>query len=286
MVKDRHATADRNRMVADNAVCYIHTKTPAGTGCQRCDEPICSSCMRTASVGFHCPQCTKTGSNAIIRPGQVVGTMWVSFGLMGIAIAMFIAQLSSGEELGLRSEKWELLAFSTVWIHDGEVWRALTGLFLTDAPITLAVTMAAFYFGGRAFESIDPKWFLMVATSSAAAAGSAAILLEPGVSHALGGSTGAGVGVATVYFMYTRGQLANLSRVGPFILLYGAFMVFSMISTSLWGFASVAAAVAVAHLLDQFKPYAVAQPGTSPVQMAQLFTAGITALYIILLFAG
>lgn len=273
-------------MVADNAVCYIHTKTPAGTGCQRCDEPICSSCMRTASVGFHCPQCTKTGSNAIIRPGQVTGTMWVSFGLMGIAAALFVAQLSGAGELGFRSENWELLAFSTGWIRDGEIWRALTGLFLTDAPITLAITMAAFYFGGRAFESIDPKWFLLVATSSAAAAGSAAILLEPGVSHALGGSTGAGVGVATVYFMYTRGQLANMSRWGPFILLYAAFMVFSMISTSLWGFASVAAAVVVARLLDQFKPYAVAQPGTSPVQMAQLFTAGVTALFAVLLIAG
>ena len=122
--------------------------------------------------------------------------------------------------------------------------------------------------------------------AEAAAAGSAAILLEPGVSHALGGSTGAGVGVATVYFMYTRGQLAKVSRVGPFILLYGAYTALSMISTSLWGFASVAAAVVVARLLDQFKPYAVAQPGTSPVQIAQLFTAGVAALFVVLLIAG
>ncbi len=270
-------------MVADNAVCYIHPKSPAGTGCQRCDEPICGSCMRTASVGFHCPQCTKAGSKAIIRPGQVVGTMWVSFGLMGIAAALFAAQLSGTGELGFHSENWERLAFSTAWIQDGEIWRAFSGLFLTDAPITLVATIAAFYFGGRAFESIDPKWFLLVVTSSAAAAGIAAVLLEPGVSHALGGSTGAGVGAATVYFMYTRGQLANLSRVGPFILLYGAFMVFSMISTSLWGFASVAAAILVAYLLEQFKPYAVARPGTSPVMMAQVFTAGLSVLYLALM---
>ncbi len=39
--------------------CYRHPDRRAGVSCQRCDRPICPSCMVQASVGFHCPECTK-----------------------------------------------------------------------------------------------------------------------------------------------------------------------------------------------------------------------------------
>ena len=39
--------------------CYRHPDRRAGVSCQRCDRPICPSCMVQASVGFQCPECTK-----------------------------------------------------------------------------------------------------------------------------------------------------------------------------------------------------------------------------------
>lgn len=38
--------------------CYRHPSHSAGVTCQRCEKPICPSCMVTASVGFHCPECS------------------------------------------------------------------------------------------------------------------------------------------------------------------------------------------------------------------------------------
>ena len=39
--------------------CYRHPDRRAGVTCQRCDRPICPSCMVQASVGFQCPECVK-----------------------------------------------------------------------------------------------------------------------------------------------------------------------------------------------------------------------------------
>ena len=52
--------------------CYRHADRRAGVICQRCDRPICPDCMHQASVGFHCPECTKTSGQKIVRGTQVL----------------------------------------------------------------------------------------------------------------------------------------------------------------------------------------------------------------------
>lgn len=45
--------------------CYRHPDRRAGVRCQRCERLICPACMKTASVGFHCPECAKGGSQKV-----------------------------------------------------------------------------------------------------------------------------------------------------------------------------------------------------------------------------
>ena len=47
--------------------CYRHPDQPAGVICQRCDRPICPRCMHQASVGFHCPECARTGRQRVVQ---------------------------------------------------------------------------------------------------------------------------------------------------------------------------------------------------------------------------
>ena len=53
--------------------CYRHGGRRAGVICQRCDRPICPSCMHSASVGFHCPECIKSGVQTVIHAGRLGG---------------------------------------------------------------------------------------------------------------------------------------------------------------------------------------------------------------------
>ncbi|GAA1564125.1 rhomboid family intramembrane serine protease [Kribbella sancticallisti] len=123
-------------------VCYRHPDRPAGVRCQRCDKPICPSCMNEASVGFQCPSCFNEGVKSIPRTRTSLGgvargnTQVVTITVLVLNVLVFIAvRTGSPRLLGdlvlvpvlVESEPWRLLtsAFSHV-----QIFHIFSNLFM------------------------------------------------------------------------------------------------------------------------------------------------------------
>ncbi len=39
--------------------CYIHKETPTRISCSACGNPICTKCLHSATIGYHCPDCAQ-----------------------------------------------------------------------------------------------------------------------------------------------------------------------------------------------------------------------------------
>jgi membrane associated rhomboid family serine protease len=74
--------------------CYRHPDRVAGISCQRCDRPICPSCMHQGSVGFHCPECATKGRQKVFQ-GAASWTVRpiVTQVLIGINVLAYVAMV-------------------------------------------------------------------------------------------------------------------------------------------------------------------------------------------------
>ena len=71
MLEGRGPTGRLPAVETPPQTCYRHPDRRGGVICQRCDRPICPDCMHQASVGFHCPECTKQGAQKVVRASQL-----------------------------------------------------------------------------------------------------------------------------------------------------------------------------------------------------------------------
>ncbi|QNE19902.1 rhomboid family intramembrane serine protease [Kribbella qitaiheensis] len=109
-------------------VCYRHPDRPAGVRCQRCDKPICPSCMNSAAVGFQCPSCFNEGVKSIPRTRTSLGgiqrgnSQVVTITMLALNVLVFIAVRSGSPRLV------NDLVLVPVLV-DSEPWRLLTSAF-------------------------------------------------------------------------------------------------------------------------------------------------------------
>ena len=197
-------------------VCYRHQDRETYVRCTRCERPICPDCMRSASVGFQCPECVSEGSRSVRAPrtaagGRVVGrTNLVTTVLIGLNTAVYLLGFVAGQDT-LRRDYGDLAGPAllspdgpVVGVAVGEYYRLVTSAFLHAGLLHLALNMAALLtLGGPLEAALGRGRFLVLYLLSALGGSVAAFLLA--APNVLGvGASGAIFGLFGAFYVVAR----------------------------------------------------------------------------------
>lgn len=200
--------------MTDTRVCYRHSDRPTGVTCQRCERPICPSCMLQASVGFHCPECVRGGGQQkVVRGRAAFGNLSrppiVTQVLIGINLAVFVAGLIDEARIGTgRTSFIDNFGLFGPCINDREWYRVITGGFLHAGMLHLAFNMFALYNIGPFLERyLGRVKFVLVYFISLVAGSIGALALTPNAVTV--GASGAIFGLMAALFLLQRAQGIN-----------------------------------------------------------------------------
>ncbi|NUK10957.1 rhomboid family intramembrane serine protease [Streptomyces lunaelactis] len=147
--------------------CYRHPGRDTGIRCTRCERPICPDCMVSASVGFQCPECVRTGSGTghgptanqprTVAGGTIVADSFlVTKILVAINVAVFVVVLALRDrfvaETDLIGYAFSPQLNAVVGVADGEWYRLLTSTFLHQEVSHILFNMVSLWFLGRLVE--------------------------------------------------------------------------------------------------------------------------------------
>jgi membrane associated rhomboid family serine protease len=169
--------------------------------------------MIPASVGFHCPACTSSGAQKVVRnplaPADPIATKM----LIGLNVAAFLALVfSSGapqqvlqgsggplvEQFGLIGHAPYRLNYA-FGVADGEWWRLVTGGFLHGGLLHLGFNMVMLWLLGTQIErALGWQRYVVLYVASLLAGAFGVMLLSPvgmtvGASGAIFGLMGAAI---------------------------------------------------------------------------------------------
>jgi membrane associated rhomboid family serine protease len=221
--------------------CYRHPDRETYISCQRCGRPICPDCMRSASVGFQCPECVKEGRatqrqprtafGGIVRnPGVVTNT------LIALNVAVLVLIHASGGDRGSgsvwleRLEQRNWYPFHSVAgqhidsVAGGSYWQLVTATFTHVGVSHILLNMVSLWIVGTQLELLLGWWrYLSVYLLSGLAGGVAVYWLAAPESAAIGAS-GAIFGIFGCLIVLALRLQANI---GQMLAILGLNLVFS-----------------------------------------------------------
>jgi membrane associated rhomboid family serine protease len=197
------------------AVCYRHPNRETGVSCSSCGRPICPDCMTPTPVGMRCPECSRERTRVTRGVRSAPAVPRVTQALIALNVIVFLVETAAGAPLGGGGG-------GTVYYHGAlfgpaltahnpyppplngthEYWRLVTGAFLHDGFLHIAINMVSLYFVGASLEpAIGSRNFLVVYMTSLLAGSFGALLFQPqipsiGASGAIFGIFGALIVVA------------------------------------------------------------------------------------------
>lgn len=198
--------------------------------------------MHQASVGFHCPECTRAGAQRVYTAGSVANAMpMLTRILIAVNVGVFLldAVLSGGRSIMGRGELVNdggLIALAQfrsgelLGVANGEWYRLFTSGFLHYGLFHLAVNMYALYILGGLVERVaGPVRFGIVYLVSLVAGSLGALIVSPDALTA--GASGAVYGLmgAALALERSRGiPFRNSGIIG--VLVLNLFLTFSLSS--------------------------------------------------------
>ncbi|MGW0823833.1 rhomboid family intramembrane serine protease [Streptomyces sp. NPDC002845] len=222
--------------------CYRHPGRETGVRCTRCERPICPECMVSASVGFQCPGCVRSGSGTGHAPGAsqprtiAGGTVaadprLLTKILVGINLAVFLVQLSAGDRF---TDRFDLIGLAYVpllgsveGVADGQWYRLLTAMFLHGSVVHIMFNMLSLWWIGGPLEAALGRVRYLALYFVSGLAGSALTYLIAAANQPSLGASGAVFGL----FGATAVLMRRLNYdMRPIIIL----LVINLIFTFTW----------------------------------------------------
>ncbi|MEU0392518.1 rhomboid family intramembrane serine protease [Streptomyces sp. NPDC006208] len=219
--------------------CYRHPGKETGIRCTRCERPICTDCMVSASVGFQCPDCVRTGSGTGHAPGAnrprtlaggVVSAdpLFVTKILLALNAVVFILVLALGQRFVAETE---LIGYAfnpqlgeIVGVADGEWYRLITATFLHEEVPHIGFNLLGLWFLGRLVEpELGRVRYLAVYLLSGLGGSVLAYLLADENQPSLGAS-GAVFGLMGAVLVIARRTRMD---VRPIVLILAINLIFS-----------------------------------------------------------
>ncbi|HEX5947474.1 MAG TPA: rhomboid family intramembrane serine protease [Acidimicrobiales bacterium] len=213
----------------DVRTCYRHPDRRAGVICQRCDRPICPSCMNQASVGFHCPECTRKGRQKVVTARSLATRPAVTLVLVAANLAIFagdmlspiitVEQLADIPFRGLHQLTAEGALFGPS-VAAGDWWRPITGGFLHVNLMHVGFNMFLLWQLGGLLEPAVKRVAFSVLYVMSLLGGSFLTLILDNDAVTVGAS-GAVFGLmgATFVAMRARGINPFQTGIGPLIVI-------------------------------------------------------------------
>ncbi|MET4583777.1 membrane associated rhomboid family serine protease [Conyzicola nivalis] len=190
--------------------CYRHPDRQSFIICQRCGRTVCSECQTQAAVGVHCPECVREARQSAprVKPVAVTrirssmrstsGVPVVTYSLIGINLALYLATWVSGGALYQALAYWPPLTAS-------EPWRMITSAFMHSPSSILHIlfNMFSLFIFGPIIENLVGRGRFIALYLLAALGGSVGVLLlSPG--SVVVGASGAIFGLLGAFFVIQR----------------------------------------------------------------------------------
>ncbi len=185
--------------------------------------------MRQASVGFHCPECTKEGAQKVVRGPAAFGVARPVLTQLLIAanVAVFGYGLARGGDLQGNGPLLFDGSLVPALVADGEWYRIITSGFLHAGPIHVGFNMWVLYTLGSMLEpALGWVRFGAVYLVALMAGGLGVIVLDPGGITPTVGASGAVFGIMGAAVLAQR-----MRGVDPFATGLGGLLVINLILT-------------------------------------------------------